>query len=591
MGWFFVAGLGRLPEAAAAAWLPLVLELSWRILRSRQRRRSTPLLGLVLAISFATGGTTTAWLATGLGLAVFLSGLNMVDREARSAGLREALTAGAIAVLCSAPAWLDLLQLGGDVRFGDLSVDNRRLQIEGLAGALAPGAFQRLDGTGPMQLEMINPGADPLELALYPGAIVLFAALLGLFRPKRTLRSLFWLVTMAVGVMLTLDGPIGSLLAQISVAPMSPGAALVLTHVGAIVLACTALDNFFDAPIARSFGIPLSSGIAGSIAAVTLFAIFVAPSVLFDPALRALERDPWDGPTTEALAHAGWHLLPFALTTLLIALGFPYWRRLGILRFKWMLGTVALAELVLVGLWLVPRAPFDDVVHPVDDLVARLPASRGRVLAAGPGSLPSPARLAAEGSSVVDTSSPRILERTASLLELVDPSLVRGGRRPSLGRLAIGAQFDDPLLAVAAVDIAISRQPIVAETFVPLAATPPAGDLAAALDEDRVHVALRADPATSQRARLYFDAIPVADAEEAAAVPGRVPCAAPPDQAVRQPRAFACRDSGWPLSGPKSWRHDSTWPIRRQHGIQPASWAGLSLSPLKRGRTRFRYAM
>ena len=516
LGWFFVGSSGRLPDLAAAAWLPVVLELTWRTLTNRDRRRWAPWLGIAIAISFATGGYASASLGTGVAVGMFFWGLWSVDFEARASALKLGGEAIALAVLCAAPLWLDALQLTGDIRSGEPA---RRLQIEGLAGAIAPSAFQTLKHDSPDQLAMINPGADAVELLLYPGALILFAGLLGLFRPKRTLRGLFWLFTVAYGLLLTLDSPLSSwVFDPIGVAASTPGAGLLLVHLGGVVLACVALESFLDYPAARRFGVPLTSMVFGTAGVLALTAAWLLPHQLLLPVIGALQRDGdiLAGEAAETiLRHLSLHLLPFAVGATLLALSFPTWRRLGILRFKWLIGTVAMAEIVLVGLWLTPRIDRSN-----DEMVSKQVASRIRVAAlgewapraiwAGHGDMPSPADVAARGIAVVNTDAPAVLDRTATFLETVDPAMIRNGRVPRVGRLALTQLADDPRLALADVDVTVARGPIYARSF----AAPPAapGGAARPARAAGVQIAPRTDPEVG-RARLAYDIV-FADAAE-----------------------------------------------------------------------------
>ncbi len=60
MGWFLTAQMDRIPEAAAAALLPLALEMTWRVLISRRRELFAGLLALAVTLMFLTGGSATA---------------------------------------------------------------------------------------------------------------------------------------------------------------------------------------------------------------------------------------------------------------------------------------------------------------------------------------------------------------------------------------------------------------------------------------------------------------------------------------------------------------------------------------------------
>ncbi len=273
LGWFMTVALDRLPEAAAAAILPLCLELLWRCLFARRRLRIGAALGAALWAMFATGGTTTATLGAGLVVTTLAFGLTSIDRQERIVALQSVGLGALIAVLLLAPQWLDHLQLESALR-ADLAPTPRHLQPVGTAGALVPGLFGDDATRVPEPIRSLNPGADALELALYPGALVLFLSLLGLLRPKRTLQPLYWLVIASIGLMLALDGPLSDFLAEtLDWAPRRPGASLAILHLAVVVLASLGIENFFDAPRARRFALPIAGAVCLLIAGLSLVAM------------------------------------------------------------------------------------------------------------------------------------------------------------------------------------------------------------------------------------------------------------------------------------------------------------------------------
>jgi hypothetical protein len=479
MGWYLTASLDRLPEAAAAALLPLALEMTWRITVSRQRAFFLSLAGLSIALLFWTGGVSTATLGCLLCAAIVLAEWLVLDDTDRGRALKTLAGAAAIALLLTAPLWLGALQHANGMAAAS-APPTAALQPAGLFGLLAPGLFGDLRGTSCEVLAAVNPGADPLELALYPGALVLFMFVLGLLRPKHTYLGVLWLLVAGAGILLAIDGPVHDAVARLLPARLlQPGAALVLLQIGLIAWTALALENFFDAPLRRAFATPLTA-VVGMLAAGGLVALVLSGQIL-----GILERHTGIAfaPELEVAAKALLRAIaPTAVTLTAVSVLFLCWRRLGVLRFKPLLALAVFAEIVFHGLLAVPhRAP-----QPQPPILAAIPAGAGRVAAVGRSPLPVLADLQAEGRSVLTTSGDAILRRTARLVGLVDPAAVRVGARARVGPLARAALAADPLLATARVDALVAGRPLRAPGFQPLASAP-AGEGA----PPRLHVATR----------------------------------------------------------------------------------------------------
>lgn len=510
LGWFMTASLDRLPEAAAAALLPFALECTWRCLSTRRRQRAfVPGLGVVLALMFASGSTSTAWFGLALCASVLITGLSAIEREHRLLTLRMAGMALLCTVTLTAPLWLEWMQFG-DALAAPIAEDGAvsRLQPAGMLATLAPNLFGDLRGATPSTLlSDVNPAADPLELVLYPGALVLFLAILGLFRPKRSYQELFWVVVAGVGLVLAVDSPLHN---WIGWAGMQPGATLVLFHVAATVLAAVTLETFFDAPIARRFATPVAYGASFAAAAFVLSCRYWTPGLgIFAVGLFSDETSASVLGTASAELFRA--LTPSAIAIALIGATFAIWQRIGILRFKPILACIALGDVLFVAMTCVPRS--DGALEGLAT-AERLPASRaagGRSMGAGGrGSFAPGSWVAAEGTPAVDTSGRAILSRTAGFLQAIDPSCVRIGEHQSTVVPLLSTELlDHPLLEVAAVETAPSRGIGASREFRPLTATPLVGN------EPRGEATVLVRNKSAERARLIYRS-DVVSSEEAA---------------------------------------------------------------------------
>ncbi len=503
LGWFAVVGADRLPEAAAAALLPGVLETTWRCVFARRRPLPAAGVALMLALSFATGGTATAWLGTLLGVALLGAGLFAIERGTRVTASATWLLGALIATLVTAPLWLDALQNAPATAAPRESL-GRSLQFEGLLGLFVPGLFGEAGVTVPQGWNGVNPRADGMELALYPGAIAWFLALLGLFRPKRNLMVVFWVGVAAAGLLLTLDGPIGDLAGGLfAFTHHRPGVSLVWLHLAIAVLIGLGVEGFLDAPHQRAFALPLAAWLTLTTAALAFAAVASPFEAARDSLARLLESSS-DAELDAGLRHLATQALIPGLTIGTLSIAFLFWRRLGILRLKTLVGGIALCELTLLGIFGVPRGT------PVADdagLAASLEGA-GRTALIGRQGKPHGGFLAVRGRDIVQTDGDAVLDRTAAWLEMVDPVCVSVGSRSRLRpfRRQAAALHDlerSPLLRRAGIDTVLAASPLTEARF-GLAPPMPAGEIA--LDEDhRAHVP-RTLSDGNERARLVFDA-------------------------------------------------------------------------------------
>lgn len=499
-GWFLTAQMDRLPTAAAAALLPAALELTQRILVSARRTRLGPLLGLAIAMMFLTGGTEVAGFGVAVCVALFAARLYSIDREELRAAFGAGALATLVAALLCAPLWLDALQHAGHLAERSAPA-GAHLQPLGLLGFAAPLAFGNLDGSGLRLMADVNAGADPLELVLYPGAIALFLLCLGLFRPKRTWIGVFWIVVAGVGLLLTLDSPLRQLATEwTGWRNNTPGASLVLLHLGVVVLACVALENFFNAPTARRFAVPTTAGL--SLVAVLAWLI----TGVWPAAGETVVSWVTGGGAAEELTAAAQHLrlalAPAALGLALISVLFFVWRRLGLLNFKFLLAVIALGEILLVGALAPPRptTPSQTAWH------QQVPSSHGRLVTVGGVATADPTGVTPPRPTL-NTDANGILDRTARLLGVTHGDVVEVTSRARVTPLPTTA-VGHPILRAVGLDVAVGPALPLEGGFAPLAAAPADG---ATLPD--VQVATRP---TAPRYTIAYDTVDVDTAAHAA---------------------------------------------------------------------------
>lgn len=463
LGWSMTVALDRLPEAAAIAWLPLVIDATWRCLFERRRARSAALLGIALAVMFTTGGTATAWLGATLVVTFLAVGLLAINRVDRSRALRAVGAGIGLCAAMTAPLWLHAWQYQDALATAATSAHGG-IPAATLAGLFVPGLFHEMGAYG-NAMRAGAEGADPITLALYPGAITLFVGLLGLLRPKRTRQSLYWLAIAGIGLVFAARGTVGDLPREVfGLLPYRPGAELVLFQLGACVLTALALENFFDAPRARLVAASVAAGLVLTISLAAVVTFLVVPHWGAGLLRSVLDLDgPAPARASSAVALA---ILTPAITGSLLAIVFLVWRRLGILRFKAAVAVIALGEVVVLSLVHVPRT---DTSALDTTLAANLGSAR--VMRSGvdaPGS--ANAWSGTAGTRAIDTDGAAILARTRRLLDELEPDLVRMDGHSHVGSLRVAELLAPPFRQALAIGTLIG--PDAPDGFEPDLATP-----------------------------------------------------------------------------------------------------------------------
>jgi hypothetical protein len=530
LGWFLSAQLDRLPEAAACALLPVALELTWRMTYSHRRTAPAVGLGFVIALIVATDARGCAGAGLTLCGAVFCAGLMFKAYRRRGPVMMAGLTAGAIACALAAPVLLEraqnapaLVDVGPPDRVG--------LRPAGLVAALAPGVAGRSLADVPAAVRSLSPEADPIELVLFPGSLVLAFLLLGLLRMKRWRGLVGWLAAGVLGLALSVQGPIPDALRAWSGLGAGPaGAWLVLTHLCAIVLACAAFDGFLEAPQRRRFAAGLTPVLCLGLAGAGVTAGYVQPRLGASLMASACpEADASE--VAEGVRHLAAAYLPTALALAAVAAAFLLWHRLGIRRFKVTIAAIGLLELVLAAC----QTAWFPAPTASTGVAGMLPAGAGRVLVAADTPVSAAAEAALGTAGLVTHGGRLALARSVEALRQVD-ARIADGAAPLRGA-ASRAAFAHPLLAAAAVDTAIASADLPLETFAPLAAAPPGPGCTA-----RVHVLQRLAPV--QRIRVASDPL-VVDAPSADVL-RRNPAAAVERGVIEDARGFTCKSSARP---------------------------------------------
>jgi len=464
LGWCMTVQLDRLPHAAAAALVPLGLAMTWRVLVSNNRELYALLLALTVALMFSTGGTGTALIGVFLCVVVYGFGFLALDNEDRGLSLRAVSGALAMAVLLASPLWLYwTTHAAAHAPPGDGG--SRHLQASGLVlGMFSPTALGGITGDAPVAVRDMNPDADPMELALYPGVAVLFLVLLGLLRPKRTAHGLLWILVGGLGLFMSLDSPIAEFFGGLSPwPPLSPGLGLVLLNIALVSMGAIALENFFEAPARRRRVVPITAAVFFAAAVFTALAGYVFPSVgaWFVSLLSGNDIAAELQPATAHLFGAFFQPLLFGC---LIAGAFLCWHRVGILRFKVLFAVLAITDVMVVGFLHTPRTAFPDQTSL---LSTRVPEQAGRIITAGRFPTIATGQLVAAGLPTITTTSSRLLDRTRRFMAEVDVSMIQVGSRATLVPLLGGPLLKDPLLELAGVGIGICTAPVDMPEFAP----------------------------------------------------------------------------------------------------------------------------
>ena len=279
LGWFSAVAANRLPEAAAAAILPWVLECTWRCLFAT--RRSAPAFGLALGttLMFATGGTSTAWLGVALAAALWTTALGSIDRADRGRAALAWVGGITLAVCMTAPAWLAWIE-SAPAFAAPTATAGPALSVGGLFGILVPGLFGELGAATPLSIRDWRGSADPIQHALYPGALALAIVLMAILRPKRNLLSLFWVAAAGIALLISLDGaPARFLTGWMPATALRPGAGLGVFHLAMTVLVAFGVEGFLDAPHQRRFALPVASWVTLAACVAGAVVLLLPPAI------------------------------------------------------------------------------------------------------------------------------------------------------------------------------------------------------------------------------------------------------------------------------------------------------------------------
>ncbi len=206
---------GSLPELAALAWAPLVLELLLRVVRGERQKHLAPLLGPSIAWMFSTGGVATA--ATVLAVAVaWYVAWAWRERHRTFLLLGTGLLSLGIAAAMLAPMWLAAIEL-------------------------------------PIVASPTTPRVDVMSNArLVCGPLLLFFALLGAMRRQRGAPTGRWIALALVGAAFAILLPfVPSPLHGEAPWQRTPDALWWPVHFALVLLACNGLDDFLDMPLRR----------------------------------------------------------------------------------------------------------------------------------------------------------------------------------------------------------------------------------------------------------------------------------------------------------------------------------------------------
>lgn len=435
VGVFYQLQLQRLPEAAACAWLPLVLEGVYGLTRPGRTPAFVVAAATGIAAMFATGAHATPRI--GVALAVALGALNLLrlPREDRRPALGSLALTGVGALLLSAPFWLDAWQHAGALERGHAPNG-----APVLLGAVAPLHVQPavLASRG-----LASEGTDALELALFPGTVILILLVIAFLRPSPGRPRWPWLAIATLGMLAAAQGPWSALLHEhLALDGDIPGCSLVLLQLAVLALACQGLDGFFEAPFRRA-GVVLGVGATVLVVGLAGLALLVAqPQTLTTWIAHTIART--DDAALAALADAlRSAVAPTAVSLVLLGASLLVWRRLGILRFKMVFAGVCFAEIVYLAWATAPQR----TVPPAIEIVG---TDDARVLATDAISV---ARLSRGQAPTrrVNRAGDSVLARTRAFLDDATPGAlvvgprVRGSELVTDGyapRLASLAQID-----------------------------------------------------------------------------------------------------------------------------------------------------
>ena len=206
---------GSLPELAALAWAPLVLELLLRVVRGERQRHLAPLLGPAIAWMFCTGGVATGLTVLAVAIVWYL-GWSLRERHRLGSLLVTGAVSLGIAVALLAPMWLGAIEL-------------------------------------PRVPSDTHPRVDALLNArLVCGPLLLFFAMLGAMRRQRGAPTMRWLALAGLGAAAAIALPFApSPLHGEAPWQRTPDALWWPVHFALVLLASNGLDDFLDMPVRR----------------------------------------------------------------------------------------------------------------------------------------------------------------------------------------------------------------------------------------------------------------------------------------------------------------------------------------------------
>lgn len=206
---------GSLPELAALAWAPLVLEILLRVVRGERQKHLTPLLGPSIAWMFCTGGIATASSVLAVAV-VWHVGWAWRERHRTLSLLGSGFVSLCVAAALLAPMWLGAIELP----------------------ITAPATPQRVD-------LMSN-------ARLVCGPLLLFFAFLGAMRRQRGAPTVRWVALALAGAAVAIALPfVPSPLRGEAPWQRTPDALWWPVHFALVLLACNGLDDFLDMPLRR----------------------------------------------------------------------------------------------------------------------------------------------------------------------------------------------------------------------------------------------------------------------------------------------------------------------------------------------------
>jgi len=288
--WF--AGLSCAPrELLATALAPFALEIAGQCARASSRRRWLWLVGPCVALPFLFGLTMVACMSAALATLLLLHTAFAADNAEERAPVLRVLTA--LVIAAAAAANLVVLDPLAPV----------------LGPAIAPTPWQVLSG------DAAYPSVwNATTMLRIVSPFLLWFAALGILRRQRHASTPKWLLLAALGAAPMVAWGFAPELARH--APGLPATGWFLTVLAIVVLGAAGLDDFLDLPLRRRTRQYLLFG-------VTLLAAPLLP--VFDATPNCTRQ----------------YVLFVSLVVL--ALASLTWRRLGILRFKTVLTTLAIA--------------------------------------------------------------------------------------------------------------------------------------------------------------------------------------------------------------------------------------------------------